>query len=402
MASHIDVHLGDFQAAVRTNLAAIAADKDFACLRGSDTYYHTYRLHSYNQLVWAASFCGRSEVAVRAAEAILSSTPKALRERYCEFVEPLGADLWFVLVRFGRWKEVLKRPEPPLVLVPTLSTNNVPADSVTNTNSNNNNNTNTNNNNFVSVAVARWAKAIAHASLGHLDQARIMRLAFQSAAASVPLNRHVHVVTSSSMLAVASKMLDGEIAYREAAIAAFGQGAVDGDAKGNNKTRCAVVEDGEEGEEGEDPFAEAFALLREAVLLDEGLPYDEPWGWMTPVAHALGALLLEQGRIDEATQVYRKDLQRWPKNMWALGGLKKCLEVKKEKEKEDLQEKKEKKEPACHRCDRTTTTGPPASTKSAYSSGELEEVLGQLRRAASQADVDLNHSCFCAGLIPMN
>jgi len=52
----------------------------------------------------------------------------------------------------------------------------------------------------------------------------------------------------------------------------------------------------------------AFARLRAAVALEDDLPYDEPWGWMQPVRHALGALLLEQGRAAEAEVVYREDL----------------------------------------------------------------------------------------------
>ena len=38
------------------------------------------------------------------------------------------------------------------------------------------------------------------------------------------------------------------------------------------------------------------------------LPYDEPWGWIQPTRHALGALLLEQGQVAEAEAVYREDL----------------------------------------------------------------------------------------------
>ena len=34
----------------------------------------------------------------------------------------------------------------------------------------------------------------------------------------------------------------------------------------------------------------------------------DPWGWMQPVRHALGALLLEQGHTDEAEVVFREDL----------------------------------------------------------------------------------------------
>ena len=78
----------------------------------------------------------------------------------------------------------------------------------------------------------------------------------------------------------------------------------------------------------------AFAHLRRAVALDDSLPYDEPWGWMQPVRHALGALLLEQNRLDEAAAVYRADLgldpslsraSQHPDNVWSLHGYVECL-----------------------------------------------------------------------------
>jgi tetratricopeptide (TPR) repeat protein len=72
-------------------------------------------------------------------------------------------------------------------------------------------------------------------------------------------------------------------------------------------------------------FDEAFAHLREAVQLDDGLNYDEPWGWMQPARHALGALLLEQGNYAESEAVYRVDLRRHPNNPWALHGLAEAL-----------------------------------------------------------------------------
>ena len=94
-------------------------------------------------------------------------------------------------------------------------------------------------------------------------------------------------------------MLDGEIAYRE------GQ------------------------------FDEAFAHLRRAIELDDALPYDEPWGWMQPTRHAYGALLLEQGRVEEAAEVYAADLGldptlsrpcQHPANVWSLHGYHECLQ----------------------------------------------------------------------------
>jgi tetratricopeptide (TPR) repeat protein len=46
---------------------------------------------------------------------------------------------------------------------------------------------------------------------------------------------------------------------------------------------------------------------------------------MQPARHALGALLLEQGRLEEAEIVYREDLEIHPNNGWALHGLAECL-----------------------------------------------------------------------------
>jgi tetratricopeptide (TPR) repeat protein len=70
----------------------------------------------------------------------------------------------------------------------------------------------------------------------------------------------------------------------------------------------------------------AFDHLREAVGLELGLRYDEPPGWMQPVRHALGALLLASGRATEAETVYREDLARHPNNAWSLLGLQQSLE----------------------------------------------------------------------------
>jgi len=43
-------------------------------------------------------------------------------------------------------------------------------------------------------------------------------------------------------------------------------------------------------------YEKAFAMLREGIAAEDRLIYDEPPGWMLPVRHALGALLMEQGR----------------------------------------------------------------------------------------------------------
>ncbi len=137
-----------------------------------------------------------------------------------------------VLVRFGRWQEIIDEP--------------LPADPVLY---------------CTTTAMLHYAKGVAHAALGDVAAASEQRRLFRDAVARVPDTRYLFNNTCLDILAVAAEMLDGEIAYRS------------GD------------------------FDEAFAHLRRAVELDDNLPYDEPWGWMQPARHALGALLLEQGRV---------------------------------------------------------------------------------------------------------
>src|SRR5690606_39060423 len=97
---------------------------------------------------------------------------------------------------------------------------------------------------------------------------------------------------------------------------------------GNNPTR-AVLAIGEAFLAGEVGFRagdreQAFTDLRTSVARSDALRYDEPWGWMMPPRHALGALLLEAGDAVAAAAVYREDLLQHPNNGWALHGLAEC------------------------------------------------------------------------------
>lgn len=69
----------------------------------------------------------------------------------------------------------------------------------------------------------------------------------------------------------------------------------------------------------------AVAALREAVSLEDSIPYDEPPGWHAPVRQTLGAVLLELGRAQDAEAVYRDELRRNPENGWSLYGLNAAL-----------------------------------------------------------------------------
>src|SRR5438552_2487513 len=65
--------------------------------------------------------------------------------------------------------------------------------------------------------------------------------------------------------------------------------------------------------------------LRAAIQKEDALKYDEPPGWLIPVRHSLGAVLMKQQRFAEAEQVYRENLARLPDNGWSLFGLAETL-----------------------------------------------------------------------------
>jgi tetratricopeptide (TPR) repeat protein len=65
----------------------------------------------------------------------------------------------------------------------------------------------------------------------------------------------------------------------------------------------------------------AIKAYREAVAVQDALPYMEPPYWYYPVRQSLGVVLLRAGRGDEAEQVFRESLARTPSNGWALRGL---------------------------------------------------------------------------------
>ena len=74
---------------------------------------------------------------------------------------------------------------------------------------------------------------------------------------------------------------------------------------------------------GDDPAA--IAAFRDAVEIENRIPYDEPPGWHAPTRQALGAALLDAGQAKEAEAVYREELRRNPGNGWSLYGLSRAL-----------------------------------------------------------------------------
>ncbi|MCB0567617.1 MAG: tetratricopeptide repeat protein, partial [Phaeodactylibacter sp.] len=84
--------------------------------------------------------------------------------------------------------------------------------------------------------------------------------------------------------------------------------------------------------EAEGKPGKAIELLAEAVQLEDGLNYNEPPDWFFSVRHHLGPILLEQKRYAEAEALYKRDLEIFRKNGYALKGLYESLVAQGKKE----------------------------------------------------------------------
>ena len=74
-------------------------------------------------------------------------------------------------------------------------------------------------------------------------------------------------------------------------------------------------------------YAKAITAYKTAVLLQEQLPYMEPPFWYYPAQLSLGKALIEAGEYSQAEAVYRDNLKKYPKNGWALFGLKQSMQM---------------------------------------------------------------------------
>ena len=273
MASHIYVLCGLYEDVVRVNSLAIEGDRKYLNAAGPHNFYTSYRIHDYHFKAYGAMFMGQFRPAFEAAQELAATVP----EDFLRIESPPMADwneayltvVHHVLIRFGKWQEIIDLPLPHDPVLYSMTT-----------------------------AVTHYAKGVAYAATGRVPEAKAEQTLFEAASGRVQKTRKLFNNTCENILNVAREMLSGEIEYRE----------------GN--------------------FDQAFAHLNRAVALDDALPYNEPWGWMQPTRHALGALLLEQNRVQEAEAVYRADLGldaslprpcQHPDNVWSLKGYHECL-----------------------------------------------------------------------------
>jgi tetratricopeptide (TPR) repeat protein len=146
---------------------------------------------------------------------------------------------------------------------------------------------------MLTLDMAMWlyAQAFAHANTGDLASAAADRTKLAALQKAKFARYEAFGVPAQAMIPVALASVDGEIARKS------------GDLPG------------------------AIEHFRKAQALERALPYTEPAYWHRPVAHLLGAALLEAGKAAEAESVYRDSLQHYRRDGWALMGLAMALKA---------------------------------------------------------------------------
>lgn len=262
MPGHIYIRTGDFDSAVKTNQLASAADRDYIKASGAHGMYPMmYYSHNLHFIAACASMSGDYAEARKAAEMLATHVGPMVKD-----VPPLEAFMTIpimVEVRFRKWDQVLKFPQPAASM---------------------------------NTATVFWhfARGMALANTGKVSEAEAEYKLVADAEEhtppglifAMPINNH-----TKDVFVIGVNVLGARIAV----------------AKHDS--------------------AGAIQMLRKAVATQDSLNYDEPPDWFFPVRESLGGVLLTSGNAAEAEKVFRDDLDRNPRNPRSLFGLREALKA---------------------------------------------------------------------------
>ena len=271
MPSHTFMRVGRYADASECNVAGIAADERYITQCRAQGIYPLIYYPHNIHFLWAAASMEGRNAVAIEAARKVASKVSPEMLREETTLQTFVVAPLYAMTRFGRWDEALREPKPDGDLP------------------------------FV-VGIWHYARGLALASKGRIDEASseldsLTAIADDPNVAEKPVT--LAYTTASAILGIATEVLAGELA-----------------AKRGDKEK-------------------AIAHLHRAVLLEDGLRYDEPEDWHYPTRHVLGALLLDAGRSREAESVYWEDLKRHPENGWALYGLLESLRAQGDGRKRD-------------------------------------------------------------------
>jgi tetratricopeptide (TPR) repeat protein len=186
MPSHIDIRRGRWQQAIATNAKAVEADRRYRKQRGPSTgILPVYVAHNRHMLAYAALMTGQRELAMKHIRAMVEELPADWLKENAAAAEAFVAMPLEVLVRFGRWDEILAEPANYPEYMPFTR------------------------------AFHHAARATAHAGKGDPAAARKEQALYVEGIKLVPNEAAFGNNTAAAILSLATHLIDGEILIAE-------------------------------------------------------------------------------------------------------------------------------------------------------------------------------------------
>jgi tetratricopeptide (TPR) repeat protein len=262
MPAHVYIRTGDYAAAVKTNQQAAAADQAYIKASGSQGIYPLmYYSHNLHFIAMCSAMDGDYPEASRNAELLADHVAPYVKDMPPAegfMTIPIAVD-----VRFHKWDEILKMPQP----APEMK---------------------------ITTVFWHFARGMALAAKGKVNEAEAEYQVVSDAEKATPEEMVFAMPVNNKakdILRIATDVLGAKIAL----------------AKKDS--------------------ARAIDLLQTAVATQDTLKYDEPEDWFFPVRESLGAALLMSGDNAGAEKIFREDLNRHPRNPRSLFGLQQALKA---------------------------------------------------------------------------
>ena len=182
MPSHIDVRRGRWQESIAANAKAIEADRRYTALSREQGFYRLYISHNHHMLAYSAMMTGQSALALRTIREMVGDMPLDFFKANA-WADGLMAMPLEVLMRFGKWDDILAAPPLP-EFVP------------------------------LSRALQHYARAVSHAAKADVAAAEREQAAFLEARTKVPKDAVFGNNPGSEILDLAESFMRGEILFR--------------------------------------------------------------------------------------------------------------------------------------------------------------------------------------------
>jgi tetratricopeptide (TPR) repeat protein len=182
MPSHIDVRRGRWQEAITANTKAMTADRSYTAKAPEQGFYRLYMAHNHHMLAYAAMMTGQSALAHKTIREMVGDIPLEFFKQNA-FADGFMAMPLEVLMRFGRWDEILAEPPFP-EFVP------------------------------ISRSLQHYARGVSFAAKDRVADAEKELAAFLEARKKVPKEAFFGNNAGHDVLDVAERVLRGELLFR--------------------------------------------------------------------------------------------------------------------------------------------------------------------------------------------